>query len=128
VIPLFIQSVLQNKSPFIDGDGEQTRDFTFVENAVQANLKALFCKDEAMNAVYNVAVGERISVIELFKMIAGLGGTRIEPVHRERRAGDIRDSLADISTSQKMLGYEPTVYVKEGLKTTFDWFRQNMQS
>jgi UDP-N-acetylglucosamine 4-epimerase len=128
VIPLFIQSVLQNKSPYIDGDGEQTRDFTFVENAVQANIKALLCKDEAMNTVYNVAVGERVSVNELFKMVVDLGDTRVTPVHRETRAGDIRDSLADVSKSKKLIGYEPTIFVKEGLKITFDWFRQNVQS
>ncbi len=129
VIPLFIQSVLQNKSPFIDGDGGQTRDFTFVENAVQANMKAMLCKDDkAMNTVYNVAVGERISIRELFNLIAELGKVKLNPVHRETRAGDIRDSLADISKSKKLLGYEPTTFIKEGLQITLDWFRQNMPS
>jgi UDP-N-acetylglucosamine 4-epimerase len=128
VIPLFIQSVLNNKPPFIDGDGNQTRDFTFVENAVQANVRALLCRDASMNHVYNVAVGERISINDLFAMVADLAAAKTNAVHRETRAGDIRDSLADISKSKKMLGYEPTVFIKEGLKITLDWFRQNMKS
>lgn len=129
VIPLFIQSVLKNHSPNIDGDGEQTRDFTFVENAVQANVKAMLApNDDAWNNVYNVAVGERVSINELFKLITELAGIDIKPVHRETRAGDIRDSLADISKSKKMLGYEPSVYFKDGLEQTINWFRQHMQS
>jgi UDP-N-acetylglucosamine 4-epimerase len=129
VIPLFMQSVLQNKPPFIDGDGNQTRDFTFVENAVQANIQALLCKNEtALNNVYNVAVGERISINDLFTMISELSGIKINAVHRETRAGDIRNSLADVSKSKALLGYAPTVNIREGLRQTLDWFRQNTKS
>ncbi|HNP48024.1 MAG TPA: SDR family oxidoreductase [Bacteroidia bacterium] len=127
VIPLFMQAVLDHKSPFIDGDGEQTRDFTFVENAVQANICAMLTPNaNAMNEVYNVAVGEKASVNELFNMIAGLDNSDLKPLYRERRAGDIRDSLADISKARKLIGYNPTVKINEGLKITFDWFRKTM--
>ena len=129
VIPLFIQSVLKNQSPSIDGDGEQTRDFTFVENAVMANVKAMLTKNEAaQNKVYNVALGNRISINELFRLISEQAGANIKPIHRETRAGDIRDSLADISSARSLLGYEPEVQIKEGLDQTLNWFRQNMQS
>jgi UDP-N-acetylglucosamine 4-epimerase len=126
VIPLFMQSVLENKSPFIDGDGEQTRDFTFVENAVQANIKAMFSeKKESLNQVYNVAVGENASVKKLFSLIAEIGNSSIAPVHRETRAGDIRNSLADISKANSLLGYHPDIFIEEGLKKTWEWFIKN---
>ncbi len=124
VIPLFMQAVLDNKSPMIDGDGEQTRDFTYVENAVQANIRAMLIKSEkALNQVYNVAVGERISVNDLFAMVAKLTDSTLKPTHRATRPGDIRDSLANINKAKEFLGYEPTVHAAEGLKRTFAWFR-----
>ena len=124
VIPLFMQAVLDDKSPMIDGDGEQTRDFTYVENAVQANIRAMLVKDEdALGQVYNVAVSDRISVNQLFAMIANLTDSKLKPTHRETRPGDIRDSLADISKAKKFLHYEPTIRAQEGLKRTFEWFR-----
>lgn len=126
VIPLFIESVLNHKAPFIDGDGEQTRDFTFVENAVQANIRAFFTEHpDAINQVFNVAVGERASINELFRQIAAATTSDLQPNYRERRAGDIRDSLADISKSQKLLGYQPTITLNEGLKRTFQWFKDH---
>jgi len=126
VIPLFMQAAIQKTSPFIDGDGEQTRDFTFVENAVEANIKSFFAAGkEALNQVYNVAVGENISVNRLYAIIASLGGSDATPVHRETRAGDIRNSLADISKAQRLLGYDPQVKAVEGLKIAFDWYRKN---
>jgi UDP-N-acetylglucosamine 4-epimerase len=127
VIPLFMQNLLENKSPFIDGDGEQSRDFTYVENAVQANIRALFASNpEALNRIYNVAVGERVTVNELFNEIAGLLKSEVKPVYRSTRPGDVRDSLADISAAKKFLGYEPTIRMKEGLSYTMDWFRQSI--
>lgn len=125
VVPLFINSLLSNEQPCIDGDGEQTRDFTFVENAVQANIRAMLTDNkEALNQIYNVAVGERISINQLFENIAALAESSKKPIYRDPRAGDIHDSLADISKSQKLLGYEPTVHFKEGLDLTFKWFEQ----
>ena len=126
VIPLFMQAVLDNKSPFIDGDGEQTRDFTYVENAVQANMRAMLTQEsKALNQIYNVAVGERSSINELFNHIAILGQSNLKATHRETRAGDIQNSLADISKAKKLLGYTPSIHLPEGLKRTFEWFRKS---
>ncbi len=126
VIPLFMQAVLNKTAPYIDGDGEQTRDFTFVENAVEANIKSFFAeRKDAVNQVYNVAVGEKISVNSLYSMIAELGGSSVKPVHRETRAGDIRNSLADISKIHELVGYDPGIKVNAGLKIAFDWYRKN---
>ncbi len=126
VIPLFMQAVLDNKSPFIDGDGEQTRDFTYVENAVQANMRALLVQDpEALNQIYNVAVGERSSINELFNNIARLGQSNLKATHRATRPGDIQNSLADISKAKKLLGYSPSIHLAEGLNRTFEWFRKS---
>ncbi|MBP6334351.1 MAG: SDR family oxidoreductase [Bacteroidia bacterium] len=127
VIPLFMQAVLDNKAPFIDGDGEQTRDFTFVENAVQANILAMqTTHPDALNRVYNVAVGDRITINQVYRHIAGLIKSDLKPIHRETRAGDIRDSLADISKAAAMLGYTPSTPLVDGLKMTFDWFKKSV--
>lgn len=126
VIPLFIQAILNNEAPFINGDGLQTRDFTFVDNAVQANIKSMLTlNSEAVNQVYNVAVGDRTSVKQMFEILRGIEQKPIEAIHREARAGDIRDSLADISKAKQLLGYEPTVRFAEGLALTYEWFKNN---
>lgn len=123
-IPLFMDAVLNHKKAYINGDGNQTRDFTYVENAVQANIKAMFCtQDEAFGKVYNVAVGENVTINQLFRIIAKTAGSSLKPVYREERPGDIRDSLADISLAKKYLGYSPQVKLEQGIHTTFDWFR-----
>lgn len=124
-IPLFMDAVLNNKTAFINGDGKQTRDFTYVENAVQANVRAMFCTNEnAFGKVYNVAVGENVTINRLFEIIADCAGSSLKPVHREDRPGDIRDSLADISLAQKFLGYAPQVKLESGIRTTFEWFKK----
>lgn len=121
VIPLFISLLKNNQSPYINGDGKQTRDFTFVANAVQANIKALFTENkEALNQVYNIAVGENFSLLDLTNTLKEILHSNIQPIHREDRAGDIRNSLADISKAQRLLGYQPTVRFKEGLELTID--------
>ena len=123
-IPLFMDALLNNKSPFINGDGEQTRDFTFVENAVQANIRALFTKvEDATGKVYNVAVAERISINLLFNTLKKLTASEINPTYREEREGDIRNSLADISKAQKYLEYAPATKVEKGLEITLNWFK-----
>lgn len=122
-IPLFMEAILTNKSPFINGDGEQSRDFTFVENAVQANIKAMFATGEGISGqVYNVAVGEKTSIKELFNILKKLAGASVDAVHRENRSGDIRDSLADISKAKRLLTYDPKVNIQDGLKITLNWF------
>ncbi|MEX1187861.1 MAG: SDR family oxidoreductase [Bacteroidia bacterium] len=123
VIPLFIEAIMNNSPAYINGDGGQTRDFTFVENAVQANVCALFSENpEASGKVYNVAVGERISVLEIYQLLRQLAGKGVNAIHREPREGDIRDSLADISRGNTYLGYSPGVKMKDGLQRTLDWF------
>jgi UDP-N-acetylglucosamine/UDP-N-acetylgalactosamine 4-epimerase len=125
VIPLFVNAVLNNTPPTINGDGEHSRDFTFVANAVQANIKALFAENtEAVNQVYNIAFGERTSLNELFEHIKEIAGSDLVPVYGPERKGDVKHSLADISKAKTLLGYEPTVSVKEGLKDTFEWYRK----
>jgi len=128
-IPLFIDSLLTNKQLFINGDGEQTRDFTFVENAVQANIRALFTTHtEAPGQFFNIARGGRTSVNELFNILKELTGSSLEPTYREERAGDIRDSLADVSKASALLGYAPAVTIRQGLEITLDWFKIYYQS
>ncbi len=127
VIPLFIKAMLSQKSPIIHGDGKQTRDFTFVENAVQANIRAMFVENpEAVNRVYNIACGEQLSVLEIFEMLREIFALQVKPQFTEPRKGDIRNSLADISDAQNLLGYQPTIFAKEGLKLTVEWFRENL--
>jgi UDP-N-acetylglucosamine 4-epimerase len=123
VIPLFIKAILDNEAPVINGDGETSRDFTFIENAVQANLKALFTADpQAVNQVYNIAVGEQTSLNDLFEMLKGIAGSDLAPKYGPERSGDVKHSLADISKAKKLLGYDPQVTVREGLKKSFEWY------
>jgi len=123
-IPLFMDAILSNKSPYINGDGEQSRDFTFVENAVQANIKSLFTKDTlAIGEVFNIACGDRITINQLFQMLKDSSGSTVNAKYREPRTGDIKDSLADIFRAKKMLNYSPEFEVSEGLKITLDWFK-----
>ncbi len=126
VIPLFAKAVLNNEAPFINGDGEQSRDFTYVSNAVQANINALFCSDEqAWNQVYNIACGEQHTVNQLFNTLKSFTPNKdLMPVYRESRLGDVRDSLADISKAKKLLNYQPTITLANGLKLALDWYKQ----
>ena len=125
VIPLFINSLLKNEAPTIHGDGEQSRDFTFVANAVQANIKAALSNHpEAGNKVYNVACGERLSINEIFQIIREIMQVNIQAVYSTARKGDVRNSLADISAAKNLLGYQPTILAKEGLQKTVEWFVQ----
>jgi UDP-N-acetylglucosamine 4-epimerase len=126
VIPLFIKAVLDNEPPTINGDGEHSRDFTFVANAVHANDCALFTNnDAAVSQVYNVAVGEQTSLNQLFEMIKEVAGSDLAPKYGPERKGDVKHSLADISKATTLLNYSPVVSIKEGLKTTFEWYRKN---
>jgi UDP-N-acetylglucosamine/UDP-N-acetylgalactosamine 4-epimerase len=125
VIPLFIKAVLDNEPPTINGDGEHSRDFTYVANAVNANECALFTSDpNASNQVYNVAFGEQTSLNELFQMIKEVAGSDLAPKYGPERLGDVKHSLADITKAKQLLKYDPSVNVKQGLKTTFEWYRK----
>jgi len=112
VIPLFMDAVLNNREAWINGDGSQTRDFTHVDNAVQANVRALFTSNnDAFGKVYNIAVGESISVNDLFVMIANIAGKAAKPHYRSERKGDVRSSLADITLASTYLDYKPEVKI-----------------
>ena len=125
VIPLFMQALLNDKQPTINGDGEQTRDFTYIDNAVQANIRAFFVNEVAANQVYNVACGKRISVNQLWQYLSEASGKSIDPIYGPARQGDVKDSLADISKAQQLMGYQPEVSVRYGLQRTWDWFLEN---
>lgn len=128
VIPLFVKAIIERSPAYINGDGEQTRDFTFVDNAVQINIKGMLTDNaEALNKVYNVAVGQNYSVNKLYDLIREYLKSDWQPQHREPRDGDIRNSLADISLAQKNLGYEPAVKFDQGLKLTIDYFKELYQ-
>lgn len=122
VIPLFMQALKDDAAPTINGDGEQTRDFTYVDNAVQANVRGFFASQEARNEVFNVACGERISVNHLWASLSEAAGKDLPAIYGPNRQGDVRDSLADISKAERLLGYRPEFSVKEGLTRTWDWF------
>ncbi|HWJ25077.1 MAG TPA: SDR family oxidoreductase [Flavisolibacter sp.] len=125
VIPLFIKSVLNNEPPVINGDGEHSRDFTYVANAIQANDRALFTANpEAVNQVYNVAVGEQTSLNQLFEMIKEVAGSDLAPKYGPERKGDVKHSLADISKAETLLDYVPAIGIKQAIRTTFEWYRQ----
>jgi len=122
VIPLFMEAIKNGNSATINGDGEQTRDFTFVENAVQANVKGFFASKEAANEVFNIACGERISVNYLWEHINKAATKNVKVIYGPNRQGDVRDSLADISKAERLMGYKPEFTVREGLKITWENF------
>ena len=122
VISLFISALCEGRAPRIYGDGEQTRDFTYVGNVVDGVLRA--CHAEAVSGeVINVATGGRISLNQLFQVVRTLTGAKVEPTYDEPRAGDVKDSQADISKAHRLLGYTPIVSFEEGLNRTVAWYR-----
>lgn len=124
VIPLFVKGILKRTPVYINGDGEQTRDFTFVDNAVQINVKGMLTENpDAVNEVYNVAIGERFSVNDLYSACKNELNSDWEPTYREPRAGDIRNSLADINKAKTLLDYQPTKKFEDGLKETINYFK-----
>jgi len=122
VIPLFMQSLKDNLAPIIHGDGGQTRDFTYIENAVQANIRAFFAEEKAVNNVYNIAFGERISLNSLWKDLNDISKSNLKANYGDPRKGDVRDSLADISKAKNLLGYNPIFSVKDGMEITWKTF------
>lgn len=123
VIPKFIFDMLQGKKPAIYGDGKQTRDFTYVDNVVEANILAAF--SNISDEVINIACEERTSVNDIIKFINQSFGTEIKPKHESARPGDVKHSLADISKAEKLLKYKPEVYFKEGLEKTINYFKKS---
>jgi len=122
VLSRFALAFLEEQQPVVYGDGEQTRDFTYVENAVQANLLA--CEaPSASGAVFNVGTGDRVSLNQALQCFQRISGKRLQVKYEPPREGDIRDSQADIGKAKEILGYEPTVMFDEGLERTFEWYR-----
>ena len=125
VIPLFMNALIKNEPPIINGDGEQSRDFTFVVNAVEANIRAMFSDvNGAAGRVYNVAFGQRRTINQLLSTLKNLSSSKIDAVYRDPRPGDVLHSLADISLAEKFLGYNPLYDIDRGLDITFRWFKQ----
>ena len=122
VIPLFMQALKESVSPTINGDGRQTRDFTYIENAVQANILAFFADENAINEVFNVACGSRISLNELWHDLQTISGNELKAIYGPPRKGDVADSLADISKAKNIFGYNPLFSVSEGLAATWKKF------
>ncbi len=129
VIPKWISSLIKNEPVYINGDGETSRDFCYIDNTIQANLLAATARDDqAVNQVYNVAVGDRTSLNQLYHHLRDNMSTRFphlkeaQPIHQNFRTGDVRHSLADISKSKQLLGYEPTHRIAEGLNEAMGWY------
>ncbi|HXG54271.1 MAG TPA: NAD-dependent epimerase/dehydratase family protein, partial [Vicinamibacterales bacterium] len=122
VISVFATALLENRSPRIYGDGQQTRDFTYVDNVVDGVLRA--CEAPKANGeVFNVATGGRISLNDLFRTMKALIGATVEPEYAAAREGDVRDSQADIRKAAELLGYTPTVSFEDDLRRTIEWYR-----
>jgi UDP-glucose 4-epimerase len=124
VLAKFITQMLNAQQPTIFGDGEQSRDFNYIDNAVEANLLA--CKAPAARVagkVFNIATGTRITLNETFKLLQRLTSYSGSPIYGAERGGDIKHSLADISAAEKNLGYKPKVIFEDGLRQTVDWYR-----
>ncbi len=124
-IPAFVTAVLKNKPPTIYGDGLQSRDFTYVDNVVEANLLAARAKHTA-GQVVNIACGQAVTVNEVIDIINGLLGKNVKPIYEAARPGDVKHSLADISLAEKTIGYKPAVTFKQGLERAIDWYRNNL--
>jgi len=133
VIPKWIASLIRQETVFINGDGETSRDFCYIENVLQANLlAAVTTNTDALNQAYNIAVGGRTTLNELFEALKtelqqrGVAVAASKPTYRDFRAGDVRHSLADISNARQLLGFEPQFDLKSGLTHAFDWYLKNV--
>lgn len=125
VIPLFCRAFLQDKSPVINGDGMTSRDFTYIENAIQANVLALFTdRPEAINQVYNIACGERTTLNEMIAGLQRISGKPIPAIYGPERSGDIRHSLAAIDKAEQLMGYRPEIRFEEGLRRVYAWYTE----
>jgi len=124
-IPAFVTSILNDRPPTIYGDGEQSRDFTYVENVVEANLLAARAP-KTCGEVINIACGQRITLNEVIRLINRILGKDIRPIYAPPRAGDVKHSLADIQKAQKLIGYKPVVSFEEGLRRAIDWYKKNL--
>ncbi|MFR9060910.1 NAD-dependent epimerase/dehydratase family protein, partial [Eubacterium callanderi] len=124
VIPKFVSSLLYNIAPKINGDGTQSRDFTYIENVIEANLKGMQAPREAAGEAFNIAYGGQVNLNELYQKLSELLGKKIEPVYGPERAGDIKHSNADIDKARKFLKYAPEYSFERGIELTIAWYRE----
>lgn len=126
VIPKFIRQLLHGERPTINGDGQQSRDFTYIENVIEANLKACLASKEAAGQAYNVAYGGREYLNDIYKGLVNALGVDIEPIYGPERAGDIKHSNADIGKAKMLLGYDPEWSFERGIKAAIEWYTNNL--
>ncbi len=126
VIPKFLKLLLQGEVPTINGDGKQSRDFTYIDNVIEANLKACLAPKEAAGEAFNIAYGGREYLIDIYDGLTEALGIHVEPNFGPERAGDIRHSNADISKAKKLLGYDPQYSFEKGIRLAIDWYRENL--
>lgn len=125
VIPKFIKMLMNDQIPIIYGDGRQSRDFTYIENVIEANLKACLAPHETAGEIFNIASGEREYLIDIYYTISAVLGKRIEPIFDSERKGEVKHSYADITKAKQLLGYDPDYNFKKGLDETIDWYILN---
>ena len=126
VVPLFVKKLLENTAPTINGDGQQSRDFTYIDNVVDANLKACLAEENACGDAYNIAYGGREFLNDLYKKLCELLGKNIQPVYGADRVGDIKHSNADISKAIKKIKYDPKIDLNKGLELSIQWYKDNV--
>ena len=126
VIPKFINQLLNDEQPTINGDGKQSRDFTYIENVIEANLKACLASEEAAGQAYNIAYGGREYLIDVYNSLCKALAKNIDPIFGPDRKGDIKHSNADISKAKEMLGYEPSWSFERGIEAAIEWYRENL--
>ena len=126
VIPKFIMQLMKGERPTINGDGKQSRDFTYIENVIEANLKACLAPPEAFGQAFNVAYGGREYLIDIYYQLTKAFGVDIEPIFGPDRKGDIKHSNADISKAKKLLGYDPDWSFKRGIEAAIEWYKENL--
>lgn len=125
-IPKFIRQLMNDEAPTIYGDGRQSRDFTYIDNVVEANLKACVALPEAAGQVFNIAYGGREYLIDIYHLLADALGKEIEPVFGPARPGEIRHSNADVSKARELLGYDPSYSFADGIRLAVEWYRENL--
>lgn len=126
VIPKFLKQLIHDEQPTINGDGKQSRDFTYIENVIEANLKACKAGHEAAGQAYNIAYGGREFLIDIYYGLTAALGKDIEPHFGPDRAGDIKHSNADISKAKRLLGYDPDYSFKDGIQLAIEWYKENL--
>lgn len=126
VIPKFVSLLLKDESPIINGDGEHSRDFTYIDNVIEANLRACTAPREACGKAYNIAYGGRVSLNELYETLRKSLNKDIKPIHGPKRKGDIKHSNADISSAKTLLNYNPSYSFEDGIELTIEWYKDNL--